>query len=315
MDLTTIPLTVAARNEERAIGACLASLRRAARFAEQHRPLRIAILVVLDRCTDGTAAVAARFPEVQIAAVAGGKIEAQRRGLRSGPFNLFADADIEISEETLLALCDAMTADPRVQIAFPPKAPLPTRRRTPLARALHAYNAARGYASGRSWFSGKLFAIRSWAIPTRAECTARARALRPSAFYAFDDGLRADDIFLSRQCLRQHGPAALRETAGLVHFRAPETWEGMYQYYRRMRRELERTDALFPETHAVHAAFGRRTQDLLRHAPWSERRWHDLFRLALLACRARYRWERFSVDVLARPPGDPWPAVQESKGL
>jgi len=314
MGLTTIPLTVAARNEARAIGPCLESLLRAARFAEQRQPLRFVLLVVLDRCTDGTAAVVARYSEVATAQVTGGKIEAQRRGLRPGPFNLFSDADIEVSEETLLELCQAMTR-PEVQIAFPGKQPLPCRRATPLARALHAYNAARGYSSGRTWFSGKLFAIRAWDIPAPAACLARARSLPPSPFYAWTEGLRADDIYLSRRCLAEHGPAALVETGGLVRFRAPETWEGMYQYYRRLRRELERTDALFPETRAVHARFGTRHQDLLAAAPFGERRLHDLFRLALLACRARYRWERLRVETRARAAGDPWPAVAESKAL
>ena len=314
--IAAIPLTVAARNEERAIAACLTSLLAAARFAEARRPLRFAILVVLDRCSDGTAAVVARFPEVAVARTDGGKIEAQRRGRRPGPFNVFCDADVEVSEETLLALCDLMTARPEVQIAFPPKQPLPARRHTPLSRALHAYNAARGYSSSRRWFSGKLFAIRDWQIPTAAALAPRAQALPRSRFYAYADGLRADDIFLSRRCLREHGPAALVEAErGLVRFRASETFAGMYQYYRRMRRELERTDALCPETRAVHAEHGHRVQDLLARAPRAERRLHRLFELALLACRARYRWERFCVEVLRAPAGDPWPAIPESKAL
>jgi hypothetical protein len=310
---TTIPLTVTARDEQGALGACLSSLLAAARRAEEERPVRFDVAVVLDRCTDGSAAVAGRFP-VRVLTSDGGKIEAQRRGLRPGPFNVFSDADITVSDDTLLALWDAMTARPDLQIAFPPKQPLPPLRRSLLARALHRYNATRGYSSGRTWFSGKLFAIRRWAIPDRAEVAARAAALPASRFHDYAAGLRADDIFLSRQCLREHGLGALAETApGTVYFRAPETWEGMYRYYRRLRRELDRTSALFPETRAVHDRHGRRLQDLLPEAPFGERRLHDLFRLALLGCRARYRCERFVVDVLGWPAGDPWPPVIESK--
>jgi glycosyltransferase involved in cell wall biosynthesis len=310
---TIIPLTVTARNEEAALGACLASLLAAARRAAEERPVSFEITVVLDRCRDRSAAVAAQFP-VQVLACEGGKIEAQRRGLRPGLFNVFSDADITVTDETLRALWDAMIEHPGLQIAFPPKAPLPPRRRSLLAHALHRYNAARGYSSSRSWFSGKLFAIRRWAIPGRAAVAARAATLPHSRFHAYSQGLLADDIFLSRQCLMQHGPSALAETtAGLVHFRAPETWEGMYRYYRRLRRELDRTSALFPETEPVHRRHGRRVQDLLARAPFRERRLHDLFRLALAGCRARYRGERFVVDVLGWPAGDPWPAIAESK--
>jgi len=310
---TTIPLTVAARDEEASLGACLASLLAAARHAEQVRPVRFDVVVVLDGCTDGSAGVAARFP-VSVLASDGGKIEAQRRGLRPGPFNVFSDADITVTDDTLLALWDEMTARPEVQIAFPPKQPLPPRRRSLLARALHRYNATGGYSSARTWFSGKLFAIRRWAIPDRAAVAARAAALPESRFHDYTDGLRADDIFLSRQCLMEHGLSALAETSrGIVHFRAPETWDGMYRYYRRLRRELDRTDALFPETRPVHARHGHRVQDLLPQAPFRERRLHDVFRLALAGCRARYRCERFAVDVLGWPAGDPWPAVVESK--
>jgi len=310
---TTVPLTVTARDEEATLGACLDSLLAAAARAERERPVRFALTVVLDRCTDASAAVAARFP-VRALASTGGKIEAQRLGLRPGPFNVFSDADITVGDDTLTALWDAMTARPALQIAFPPKQPLPPRRRSLLARALHRYNATRGYSSGRSWFSGKLFAIRDWAIPDRAAVAPRAAALPPSRFHAYGDGLRADDIFLSRRCLMQHGREALAETAaGTVYFRAPETWEGMYRYYRRLRRELDRTSALFPETRAVHERHGRRVQDLLARAPFGERRLHDVFRLALLGCRARYRCERFAVDVLGWPAGEPWPVVVESK--
>jgi hypothetical protein len=310
---TTIPLTITARDEEAALGACLASLLAAARLAEEVRPVRFDVAVVLDGCTDGSAGVAARFP-VRVLTSEGGKIEAQRRGLRPGPFNVFSDADITVTEETLAALWDQMTARPEVQIAFPPKQPLPPRRRSLLARSLYRYNAARGYSSARTWFSGKLFAIRSWSIPERAAVAARAAALPPSRFHDYADGLRSDDVFLSRQCVLQHGLPALAETErGTVLFRAPETWEGMYRYYRRLRRELDRTDALFPETRPVHARYGRRVQDLLPRAPFGERRLHDVFRLALAGCRARYRCERFAVDVLGWPAGDPWPVVEESK--
>src|SRR5258707_703905 len=70
-----------------------------------------------------------------------------------------------------------------------------------LAEAIHLYNLHRGFSAERTWFSGKLFAIRAWSIPTRAELGPRLRALEP--FYRLD-GLRVDDIYLSRATIAAH---------------------------------------------------------------------------------------------------------------
>lgn len=307
-----VPLTITARDEEMALGPCLGSLLRARAFAESRLPLQIAPLVVLDDCRDGTAEVARRAG-VPTVASSGGKVEAQRRGLRPGPFQLFCDADVRVSEETLLALCQAMLDDPTLRVAFPPKVPLPPRRRTPLAWALHVYNVRRGFSSQRSWFSAKLFAMRGWAMPDAAEMRERARTLPPSRFHDLGAPLRVDDIYLSRRVVADAGLAALRETDGELAFRAPETWRGMYRYYRRMRRELERTDLLFPELRDAGQKYGTRRPDLLAQATTSERAAWALFHGALVGCRAAYCIERVWVDRgLGRPP-DPWPAIAETK--
>ncbi len=313
--MSCVPLTVTARNEERALGPCLDSLLEAVRVAEASLPVRLAPLVVLDDCTDGTGAVA-RSRGVATVASSGGKVEAQRRGNRPGPFQLFSDADVRVAPDTLRALCAAMLADERMEVAFPPKRPLPPRRRTPLAWALHRYNRARGYSSSRTWFSGKLFAIRRWSVPRAEELVARAAALPASAFYAYGAPLQVDDIYLSLAAVARRGPEALRETEeGLLEFRAPETWRGMYRYYRRMRRELERMDALFPELAAARARYGRRQADLLAGAGAADRTAYALFQAALWPCRGLYRLERAARERLRLPAPAGWPAIPETKVL
>ena len=174
-----------------------------------------------------------------------------------------------------------------VAVAFPPKIPLPPRRRTLVARALYEYNLHRGYSSQRTWFSGKLFAIRDWHVPTPTEVRARAQSLPRSPFHDLLAPLRVDDIYLSRRTVTLHGVAGLRETRrGAVYFRAPETLGGAYQYYRRMRREIERNDMLFPEMTEVHRMHGRRAQDLLPHVSRGQRAWHRLLQGIVLLCRA-----------------------------
>ena len=54
-----IPLVIAAKNEARALGASLDSLLASAAHAERHAEIRFDFRVILDDCTDATAAVAA----------------------------------------------------------------------------------------------------------------------------------------------------------------------------------------------------------------------------------------------------------------
>jgi len=315
--MTVIPVIVCAKNEERAIGATLEALVAACEHAEARSSFRYDVRVVLDDTIDGTAAVARRHARITLLESRGGKVEAQRTGLQSSapaPFAIFCDADVRPSDDALLALSLLLDSRPELQVATCPLLPLPPRRRTPLAAALHTYNLRRGFSSSRSWFNGKLFAMRAWDVPARVELAARIAALPSDPFYEFSAGLVIDDIFLSRAVVLAHGPAALAETAcGVVLFRAPETWRGMHRYYRRMRRELERLDLLFPETVQAHRQHGRRSPDLLPAAPWRERMQYALIASALVACKAAYVTERAFVRHVRRKPRDSWPAIEETK--
>ncbi len=317
--MTRIPVIVCAKNEERALGATLAALVVACEHAEARSALTYDLRVVLDDTTDGTAAVARRYERVTVLVSSGGKVEAQRTGLRAhvgepAPFAIFCDADVRPSEDALLALSGLLESRPDVQVATCPLRPLPPRRRTPLASALHTYNRRRGFSSSRSWFNGKLFAMRAWDVPSRAVLAGRIDALPSDPFYDLSAGIVVDDIFLSRSVVHAHGPASLAETAnGEVLFRAPETWRGMHRYYRRMRRELERLDLLVPETAQTHRQHGRRSADLLPFAPLRERMHYALFSSALVACKVAYVAERAFVRHVRRAPRDFWPAIEETK--
>jgi glycosyltransferase involved in cell wall biosynthesis len=310
-----IPLVIAAKNEERALGACLDSLLASAAFAERHAGIRFDPAVILDDCVDATAAVAASRG-VRTIVSSGGKVEAQRRGLVTGaPFQVFADADIAVEEETLLALARAMD-DPAAFVACPPRRPLPPARRTPIARAIHVYNAHRGFSAQRTWFNGKLFAIRRWAIPTLAELGPRLAGVPRDRFYQAHLGLRVDDVYLSRTIAREHGPGAIRETAtGALWFRPPETLRGMYRYFRRMRMEIERLDRIFPETRSTHREYGIRRTDpaAVARATAGERRLFLLFQAAVKGCEIVYAAERAFYLHVARTPCADWPPIAETK--
>lgn len=307
-----VPVTIAAKNEAQALGPCLDALLVAQRHAAD-RGITCELLVVLDDCSDDTDVVA-RDRGVATLRATGGKVEAQRAGLRPGPFAVFVDADVLVTPPTLAALAELLRGRPEVEVAFPPRTPLPPVGRGRLARALHVYNRERGFSSQRTWFNGKCFAIRRWDIPTRAELAPRIARLPADNFHDYAAGMRIDDIYLSRKIVAERGPGALAETTeGHVYYRAPETLRGMYRYYRRMRMELERISALFPELEPAHRAHGARRPDRLRHAPLDQRIAHIEFQLALALCRTGYALERAYYMHLARSTCPAWPRVEETK--
>jgi glycosyltransferase involved in cell wall biosynthesis len=307
-----VPVTIAAKNEQQCLGACLDALLASVRYAAA-RGIVCELLVVLDDCTDDTEAVA-RDRGVRTLRSSGGKVEAQRAGLREGPLCVFVDADVLVTPPTLAALVETMRARPGVVVAWPRRRPLPPRARGWLAWALHVYNRERGFSSQRTWFNGKCFAMRGWHVPTRAELAPRVARLPVDRFYDYAAGMRVDDIYLSRLVVAEGGPEALVETEeGCVVYRAPETWRGMYRYYRRMRMELERVSALFPELDAAAARFGARRADRLATASLAERAAYGAFTLALGVCRVGYRLERAYYQRFARTTCPAWPPVEETK--
>src|SRR5262245_44390647 len=119
-----IPLAVTAHNEEQAIGSCLESLLAAVEYAEARLPLTFD---VFGDCTDRTAEVVSTFPRVGTLVSSGGLVEAQRAAVRPAPFLVYSDADIIVEPQTLFEVCRVMLGCPRVQVAYPSKAPLPPR--------------------------------------------------------------------------------------------------------------------------------------------------------------------------------------------
>ncbi len=317
MTHVALAVVVTAKNEAASLPACLDSLQIAARHLEAMRGSRVTLVVVADDCRDATVDVAAARGATVLRST-GGKVEAQRAGwtyleehLPARPFTVFSDADILADADVLEGLAAAMD-DPDVLAAAPTKLPLPPRRNTVLARALHTYNARQGFATKRTWFSGKLFAIRSWHVPDAAEIRRRAARLPEDAFLRLDEPMRVDDVFLSRWVVDRGGTRALAAAPARIAYRAPETLLGMIHAYRRMQRELERVDRLFPELAATGARHGHRRYDDLPTR--LDRSAFDLaiFGAALACCKVAYRAER-KVSRALGVALDPWPPIRETK--
>ncbi|WP_111767871.1 glycosyltransferase [Nakamurella deserti] len=74
-----IAVVIPARNEERRLGRALTAVRGAARTLAESAPTVVTdVVVVLDRCTDGTADVLQRFPEVRAVTSTAGMVGAAR---------------------------------------------------------------------------------------------------------------------------------------------------------------------------------------------------------------------------------------------
>ena len=293
-----IPVVVAAKNEERAIGACLDSLAAAGPG--------FVVRVVCDDCTDGTEAIA-RARGVEVLRSSGGKIAAQRLGSRGdAPYHIFCDADVVVSPDALPALVTAL-ADPCVLAASVPRVPVRPIRRSWLSEAAYVYNLRRGFRTEAGWISGRLFAVRRYDVPDVRGCPG-------DRWLALEGGLVAEDLYLSRRARHEGGPDAIVETVrGAVYFRPPETLRGVYRYYRRLRRELERTDALVPALRGGHVSRVTDLAALARALP-NERRAFARFERTFRALDVVYRTERWLRRYVLRRPGITWPRVDESKG-
>lgn len=296
--------------------ALLASLRAAVARAEQSLAVEYEIHLLLNDNDDHTPSLLAGESGIEIWNTRGGIVEAQRAlaSARPGaPFLIYTDADILIHPDTITELTAALLTRPEVEIAYAEKYPIEPRRRTLLARALYLYNLHEGYQTRRNYCNGQCFAIRHWHIPTPAELNWDRRADNP--FLHLTAGIRADDIFLSRDLLRRSGPQAFYCTPSGIQYRPPETLRGMFRKYQRMRLEIERLHIFFPASEAVHSRWGRRVVDRSRlaQAPLTQKLYYALFQAALMLCKMAYHAQRIYYTHISRTPCPTWLPVSETK--
>lgn len=303
--MTTVRVVVPARNEARSLPALLASVQTAiARARDRGAAWDVVVVVVTDRCTDDTAAIARDHGAVVSDATEAGKVEALRAGFdNAADVHVCVDADVVMGADTLFDLVQTLLTTPTALATCPPLAVPPSPAKvTPLAWALWRYNRARGFSSERLWLSGRCFAVRHVDFPTVVEMTKRALDASASALAG---PLLADDVWLSRRLLHHGGAGAIVHVdTDAVVFKPPATFVGMSRTWRRLRREVRRIDVLFPE---LPGPVRDRAIDMSGR-PHSDRVALLIFRAALWLCRAHAWWlDRFATD------DDHWPVVAESK--
>jgi hypothetical protein len=306
-----IPVGVTAKNESKALPQLLASLRAAKRYAEERSSHRFALTLVLNDNTDNTLALI-DSSDLKILETKGGLIEAQRAFVQTNPapFHIFSDADIILPEDGLLQIAEAM-ANTAIHIAYLEKTPVPPKRSTFLSRSLYLYNLYNGYQSERKYFNGQFFAIKDWAVPVNPPFDRK----KNNSFLALDQGIRCDDIYLSRKVLHEHGSSAIVLIHSALQYRAPESLKGMYRKYQRMVLEIERLNILFPETISTHLTYGRRKflPVKLKSRPVEEKLYYLLFLGALQLCKFWYRWEKIFYTKRSSGSCPTWLPVEETK--
>lgn len=117
--IDSVIVVVPARNEQRRLPRCLAALARALTAVEEEFGAdapAISVVVVLDRCTDESAAVVARWPRFTALASAAGSVGSARR---AGVAHLLADSAPGSSApvRTWVATTDADSMVPRRWLA------------------------------------------------------------------------------------------------------------------------------------------------------------------------------------------------------
>jgi hypothetical protein len=311
-----IPIGITARNEAANIEGLLKSLRQSVARATETLGVEYELHVLLNDNQDHTPQLLASQTDLQIWQTSGGIVEAQRAlvSARPGvPFLIFTDADILIHTDTIAELTEALNAHPEIEIAYAEKYPILPQRQTALAGALYYYNLREGYQTKRNYCNGQCFAIRHWHIPQPAELTWDPAVNNP--FLHLAAGIRTDDIFLSRDLLRRVGPQAFYCTPSGIQYRPPETLEGMFRKYQRMRLEIERLNHFFPASQRAHRRWGRRRVHLqnLREAPFSEQIYYGVFQAALVLCKLRYHAQRLYYTRFSKETCPTWLPVRETK--
>lgn len=313
-----IPVGVTAKNEAKNLPRLIESLKRATDLATAELGVQFEIHVLLNDNSDESEQLLNRYSFVEVWHTTGGLVEAQRffkKLKHDAPFLIFSDADIILERNCITEICKEMLNHEFVQVAYSEKYPLRPKRPSLLAKALYLYNLNNGYQDRRNYFNGQLFAIRNWNIPERQ--TLKWRSDENDNFLNLDAGIRCDDIFISRDLLKRFGAKSIVCTNSAIWYRPPETLQGMYRKYQRMKLEIERLNCFFPETVKTHNDLGRRQlqKNLILDRPIVEIGYYGLFLIGLYLCKAGYELEKFYYRHLSNQYCPTWNPVLETKDL
>lgn len=308
-----IPVGITARNEALQLPSLLKSLRSSINYAQKRSNYTFKLCLVLNDNTDNTLDIIDQT-DLKIITSRGGIVEAQRALVSHFPNCekvIFSDADLIISEDAILKLVEASESH-IIRITYAEKIPLPPRSKTQLAKSLYLYNLNNGYQSHRHYFNGQLFLIKNWHIPLPKELN--FQEADNNRFLCLEEGIRCDDIYLSRKFLCDFGPEAIKVVNAHVFYRPPELLVGMYRKYQRMVLEKERLDFFIPQERQTKI-YGKRSLvlSLLLKRPKAEIYYYLIFIFHLRLCKLYYLWQKFIFSYISKSSCPHWLPVEETK--
>ena len=301
-----ILIAITAKNEEFTIRDTIVSIKLAIVMAERALDISYELIVILNDSTDNT--INCIPSEISIIKTTGGIVEAQRTVVNRSPFVIFSDADILVSSGSLIGVTKAMLEDPELSVAYPDKIPLRPVKSTWIANALYTYNKNHGFENRRQHFNGKFFAIRDWDIPEKETFRDKEYSI-----WMLQDGVIADDIYLSKSILAEKGIEAIKQTSGEIYYQAPASFKGMYRYFRRMKIELNRVSLLFPDLSWPSGAQRKTEFTNLKKASFREQLDWVIFQLSLQFCKLWFWWEKKRASYSNKGLNDIWQPVEETK--
>lgn len=123
-----VRVVVPACNEATSLPALLQSLHAAIAYARERATWQLEVVVVANRCTDDTAAVARTHGAVVIETDTVGKVEALRAGLHDADVYVCVDADVVVGRRTVFDVVQTLLSSTTALAVCPPLAVPPDRK-------------------------------------------------------------------------------------------------------------------------------------------------------------------------------------------
>jgi|GEM_PF-4029458 len=199
-----------------------------------------------------------------------GKMAAQlaiaKQSTLKGPI-CFMDADTLPSPDSLKLLWRQMQHDPTCYTTFARVQPYYDKdpsKMSDFEKGLQAYYKSRDYLPPKPYIHGRMFMMRDReALLDMENINWKERADKVedreiAKSLSLEEGIWADDVYLSRAIAHKHGLKSIREVPlAKVYFHPPEHEADYFAGTRRLLMELKRLELLFPEYNHLEEAFAR----------------------------------------------------------
>lgn len=254
--MRSVIVGIAAKNEERSIYSCLASMFEACQQLETLPTF----VICLNNCTDSTEEVI-RFSltnDVQIKLLYsnGNLIDAQRKiyKLARAKIIILVDADSIVEKDSIKNLLAELKDEVILTYAVSEINNKPSN----FVEKIYKLYVDQNFLTERKYFHGRLFATKVWTFPTKNEIRQK-KQLAPYLF-KYGNGLIADDIFLSAYIIKNFGENTIKTVPSARVFAAPiSSWKDWWATYRRVNIEVRKILNWYPEFKEISDCLYRKT--------------------------------------------------------